>query len=296
MPSRGGLIAGAILGLLASAAAAESPPRETLPVPVRGHEVTEIGPGYYTFRYTGLRNIFLVTDAGVIVTDPISPEAAAVMREEIARVTDLPVRYVVYSHDHWDHILGASIFVAEGAEVISHENCLRSFYDMPHPDLVKPDWTFSGDHDLELGGRTLQLRYLGRNHGDCLVVMTPDHVNVPFIVDLATAGGMPLPFIPDYSLHNWIRSLAMLERGDWEYYVGGHGMALAPKVYLVERRRYLEALIRETHTRLQAGAPIAEIPGEVRDALREEFGHLRNFEAWAPYNAQRVITYFGMGW
>lgn len=270
--------------------------QETLPVPVTGHEVTEIGPGYYTFRYTGTRNIFLITDEGVIVTDPISPEAAAVMRREIARLTDLPVKYVVYSHDHWDHILGAGIFVDEGAEVISHEHCLASFYDMPHPDLVRPDWTFSGDYDLSLGERTLHLRYLGRNHGNCLVIMTPDHVNVPFIVDLATPGGMPLPMIPDYSLHNWVRTLLILESWDWEYSVGGHGIPMAPKALLAERRRYLQALIGETRRRLDAGMAIDEIPLQVRDALRDDFGHLRNFEAWAPYNAQRVITYFGMGW
>jgi glyoxylase-like metal-dependent hydrolase (beta-lactamase superfamily II) len=269
---------------------------ETLPVPVLGHEVTKLGPGYFTFRYTGTRNIFLITEEGVIVTDPISPEAARVMREEIARLTDLPVRYVVYSHDHWDHVLGAAIFVEEGAQVISHEHCLRNFYDLPHPDLVKPDWTISGDHDLVLGERTLQLRYLGRNHGDCLIIMTPDHVNIPFIVDLATAGGMPLPFIPDYSLHNWVRSLAILESWDWQEYVGGHGLAPTPKALLAERRHYLQALIRETRQRLDDGVALDAIPGQVRDSLRTEFGHLRNFETYAPYNAQRVITYFGMGW
>ena len=63
-----------------------------LPAPVEGHDVTEIGPGYYTFRHKGLRNIFLVTKAGVIVTDPIEPEAARVLREEIRKITPLPAR------------------------------------------------------------------------------------------------------------------------------------------------------------------------------------------------------------
>ena len=84
--------------LLADAVAASEPHKATLPVPVEGHEVTQIGPGYYTFRYTGTRNIFLITDAGVIVTDPIEPAAARVMREEIRKITDQPVWYVVYSH------------------------------------------------------------------------------------------------------------------------------------------------------------------------------------------------------
>ena len=282
--------------LLADAVAAPEPHKATLPVPIEGHEVTQIGPGYYTFRYTGTRNIFLITDAGVIVTDPIEPNAARVMREEIRKLTDQPVRYVVYSHEHWDHILGGQIFKDEGATFIAHENCVPHFDDLPHADLVMPDRTFSGNYDLKLGGRTLRLTYLGRNHGDCLVIMQPDGIDVPFINDLATAGGTPLPYMSDYSLHNWIRSLAELESWEFEQYVGGHGIAPAPKAALAERRHYLEALMQAVKHELDAGTAEREIPETVVNRLRPEFGHLRNFDAWAPHNARRVITYYGMGW
>lgn len=79
----------------------------SLPVPVLGHELTAIGPGYYTFRYTGTRNVFLVT------------------REESRRITPLPVKYVVVGHDHRDHVRGTRIFVEEGAGVVSRANCWR---------------------------------------------------------------------------------------------------------------------------------------------------------------------------
>lgn len=270
--------------------------KPTLPIPVEGHEVTQIGPGYYTFRYTGTRNIFLITDAGVIVTDPIEPAAAQVMRAEIRKLTDAPVRYVVYSHEHWDHILGGRIFKEEGATFIAHEKCVPHFYDLPHADLVMPDRTFSGNFALELGGRVLNLTYLGRNHGDCLVIIQPDRSDVPFINDLATAGGTPLPSMSDYSLHNWIRSLRELETWDFEQYVGGHGIPLAPKAALAERRAYLETLMQAVSRELDAGTPERTIPNVVVEALQPEFGHLRNFDAWAPGNVRRVITYYGMGW
>jgi len=278
------------------AAVAGTERKSTLPIPVEGHEVTQIGPDYYTFRYRGTRNIFLITDAGVIVTDPIEPAAARLLREEIRKLTDQPVRYVVYSHEHWDHILGGRIFKDEGANFVAHENCMPHFYDLPHPDLVMPDRTFSGNYDLPLGDRTLGLRYLGRNHGDCLVIMRPDGSDIPYINDLVTAGGTPLPYMSDFSLHNWIRSLRELEDWDFEEYVGGHGIALAPKAALTERRHYLEALMREVRRGLDAGTPHNEIEATVVAALRPEFGHLRNFEAWAPGNVRRVITYYSMGW
>lgn len=268
-----------------------------LPAPVVGHDVTEIGPGYYTFRYTGARNVFLITAEGVIVTDPIEPEAARIMREEIRKLTPLPIKYVVYSHQHWDHVRGGKIFAEEGAEFVSHENCLAHFDDLPEPEIVRPTLTFGGErHELELGGRTLQLRWLGINHGDCLIVMTPDHVDVPFIVDLGTAGGMPLPFIPDYSLHNWIRTLRELESWSFETYVGGHGIPVAEKNRLAERRAYLEALLEETRRELDAGTSIEEVPQIVASRLQGRFAHLRGFSGIVRDNVRRAITYYGMGW
>jgi glyoxylase-like metal-dependent hydrolase (beta-lactamase superfamily II) len=295
------LLASIALGFAALAPlspAAQPPPAgKALPVPVQGWDVTEIGPGYYTFRYTGTRNVFLITDEGVIVTDPIEPEAARILREEIRKLTPLPVRYVVYSHQHWDHILGGRIFKDEGAEFISHANCVPHFRDLPHPDLVMPDRTFSGERlDLRLGEHTLALRYLGTNHGDCLIVMTPDHVDVPFIVDLASPGGMPLPMIPDYSLHNWVRSLRELESWDFDKYVGGHGVPLADKWRLGERREYIEALMAETKTEMDAGTPLERIPDVVADRLRGRFEHLRGFNVIVKDNVRRAMAYWGMGW
>ncbi|MFO1425974.1 MAG: MBL fold metallo-hydrolase [Steroidobacteraceae bacterium] len=268
-----------------------------LPAPVHGWEVTPIAPGYYTFRYKGTRNVFLVTRAGVIVTDPIEPAAARILREEIRKLTPLPVRYVVYSHEHWDHVRGGRIFAQEGAKFVSHVNCVAHFRDLPDPEIVMPDITVRGDrHDLRLGGRTLQLRYLGRNHGDCLLVMTPDHADVPFIVDLATPGGMPLPMIPDYSLHHWVRTLREPESWSFRDYVGGHGIPVAPKSRLTERREYLEALMTETRRELDAGTPQDQVPEVVAGRLRSRFAQLRGFEGIVRDNVRRTITYYGMGW
>ena len=58
----------------------------------------------------------------VIVTDPINPAAARQMAEEIKKVTSQPVKLVIYSHNHWDHISGAGIFKSAGAKIIQHGN------------------------------------------------------------------------------------------------------------------------------------------------------------------------------
>jgi hypothetical protein len=61
-------------------------------------EVTKLGNDVYLFRHQSHQALFLVTPEGVILTDPISLDAATWLKAKLARLTDQPVRYVIYSH------------------------------------------------------------------------------------------------------------------------------------------------------------------------------------------------------
>ena len=259
-----------------------------------GYDTEEIAPGLYSFRFGYTRNIFLVTEDGVIATDPISPEAAKAYREEIAKITDQPVKYVIYSHEHWDHVLGGQVFKDEGATFISHEKCAAHFEDLPNPDIVMPDITFSGNYTLELGGRRLDLLYFGPNHGDCLVVMRPDPGNILFIVDIVVPGAIPLAGMADNSLHHWVRTLKELEAmEDWEIMIPGHAVPLAHRSAVTERREYIEKLMVKVKTEYDAGTSVFEIPGKVR---MPEYDYLRWYDTNIQSNVNRVLTYYFMGW
>ena len=257
----------------------------------------EIYPGLYTFSFFATRSIFLVTDEGVIATDPISVRAAEAYRAAIAEVTDQPVKYVVYSHNHYDHVLGGQIFKDEGATFISHIKCAEAFYDIPHPDVVMPDITFTGDYRLELGGRSLDLLYFGRNHSDCLVVMRPDDSPYLHIVDLVTPGGMPFTYMADYFPHHMVRTLKALEALEWDYFIPGHMVPIAPKSALTERRQYFEALMAAVKAELDAadGNPFADIKPAVRERL-EDFSYLRGFDRNIDQNIDRILSYYAIGW
>lgn len=168
------------------------------------HEKPEKRYGIYAFRYRGTRSLFVVTDDGVIATDPVSVDHSKILREEIAKVTDQPVKYVVYSHYHWDHVPGGQIFKDEGVVFIAQENCAREFNDNPHPDIVMPNINFSDDYTLKLGGRSLELLYSGPNHGECMVAMRPDPGDYIFVVDLVTPGAPRSAFFP--TIHRTIGS------------------------------------------------------------------------------------------
>ncbi|MDX2223214.1 MAG: MBL fold metallo-hydrolase [Rhodospirillaceae bacterium] len=292
-----------VSAFVSAALAAPPPPMPDLSPPsdanqsvfrLQGFDTTKVAEDLYTFRWEGTRNMFWVTPEGVIATDPISISAAKALRGEIAKVTDQPVKYVVYSHQHWDHVLGGQIFKDEGATFISHKNCLKTFTELPHPDLVMPDVTFEGNYQVTLGGRTLELIYLGPNHGDCLVVMRPQPHPILFIVDLATPGGVPLGRMNDYSLIPYIKSLRAIESMDGiTTMIPGHRMATAPIGELSERRAYVEALMVAVKKEIEAGTPMDDIPDRI--AL-PQFAHMRNYDTQLKENVRRVLTHYNMGW
>lgn len=256
-----------------------------------GRDTTEIADGLYAFRYTGTRSIFMVTDDGVIATDPVSVEHARRMRAAIAEVTDQPVKYVVYSHEHWDHVIGGQIFKDEGATFISHENCAKHFADLPHPDIVMPDITFTDDYTLGLGGRSLELLYFGPNHGDCMAVMRPDPGDYLFIVDLVTPGGAPLGFMPDYAPHHYVRTLKEIEELDYKAIIGGQGALVAHPSAVTERRMYLEALMDAVRSARETGQ------SNIRETVRlPQYEYLRGYENRIEDNVRRMQTYYGIGW
>jgi glyoxylase-like metal-dependent hydrolase (beta-lactamase superfamily II) len=186
-----------LLMILVSLCGAAISTAQAQPLDIFSKDTTELAPGVYTFGAFSARSLFVVTSEGVITTDPVNPKNAADMRAAIAEVTDQPVKYVIYSHQHWDHVLGGQIFKDEGATFLSHAKCIPHFMRHPNDDLVLPDTTVTGDSELTLGNKTLKLMYFGPNHGDCMLVMQVDGTDVLYINDLVTPYSVGLGFMPD---------------------------------------------------------------------------------------------------
>ena len=283
----------AVMTLLAMASLAAAA-QEAIPVTAHTHR---IGAGLYTFTHAGARNIFVVTSAGVIATDPISDDAAELMLAEIRQITDQPVKYVVYSHQHWNHVKGGRVFKDAGATFVSHFNCLKHFHRHPNPQVVLPDVTFEESrYQLSLGERTVELLYFGRNHGDCLVVMRIPEQKTLFVTDLVTPGEVVggTGWMNDYYPKDYIRSLREIEQTvDFEAIIGGHGVPIAPKSALIERRRYLEALMAAVKAEIDKGTPRAQ---QLDNIDLPEFRHLRNYDTHMKLNAGRIGVYYAIGW
>ena len=201
---------------------------------------------------------------------------------------------MLYSHEHWDHVLGGGIFKDEGATFVSHANCARTFARAPHPALVPPDRTYRGRrHDIRLGGRTVELHHFGPGHGRCLSVMRVADADVIFAVDIASPRRLPYRQMPDTHPLEWIRTLQEIEDTlEFERVIPGHGPPFAPASAVAEQRRYLEDLI--------AAVTRAVIQEQDLDRLREsvELPQYRDwgmYEEWLPMNVERIYNLLGMG-
>lgn len=148
----------------------------------------------YIFRYGGSLSMFIVTKAGVIVTDPISlRRPAQVYIDEIRKVTQAPIKYMIYSHSHFDHIAGGKPFKDLGATVIAHKNAKKRILEVKSPDVVVPDEVVDQKKVITLGGTTLELLYVGKNHSDSTLVMRLPKEKIIYTVDWIPLESLPFP-------------------------------------------------------------------------------------------------------
>ncbi len=87
--------------------------------------ITEIADDLYWAQNNNHHSVFLVTDEGIILADPINADFSAWLKAEIDDRFGVPVRYVLYSHHHWDHASGGAVF-EDTARFVGHENMLRN--------------------------------------------------------------------------------------------------------------------------------------------------------------------------
>jgi glyoxylase-like metal-dependent hydrolase (beta-lactamase superfamily II) len=208
---------------------------------------------------------FVVADGGVLVVDALgSPPLAEQLLAQIRRVTRLPVRYVVVTHCHADHIYGLQVLKAAGAEIVGHAGCrdylasdtarlrlqasreeLFPWID-EHTRLVPPDvWMGEGglgeELTLRIGRSEFLVRHAGPSHTpEDLVVLARDS-GVLFAGDIVFRGRVP--FVGQADSRQWIGALDRLLQLHPTLLVPGHGpVSPQPAEDLALTRDYLAYL------------------------------------------------------
>ncbi len=247
---------------------------------------------------------FVVTKDCVVVFDALgTPSLANKLIQKIKSITKLPIKKVVVSHFHADHIYGLQVFEELGAEIVAPLGAQkymqseaaatrleeRQFSLEPWVNedthLVLPDTTIEKSTAFTLGGITFTINYMGKAHsdGDLTMLVEPD--KVLFSGDIIFQGR--IPFVGSADSKKWLDTLTKLETTGLAALVPGHGPASKdPKNTISLTRRYL------AHLRKVMGAGIEDLVSfdEVyADADWSEFKDLPAFAEGNRINAYQVF-------
>jgi len=262
-------------------------------------EFAQVAPDVYAFRYLGHVSMFVVGSDGVAVVDPIGQEnehAPSVLKQTIASVSNLPVKYLVYSHLGADHGQGGAVF-KDTATFVSQRNAAPKIVDANDPTSPPPDVTFDDQLTLDLGGRSVELNATALTPDDDHLYVYGPASKVLMLVDLARARALPFQDLPGTPPDKMVDLLGRIDQQvDFDAFVWGHGAGptlVGTRDDFRQHRQYyadLISAIREARAAGQADNSEGMLAA-VRDALAGKYAGWGNFPAGLGANVSGAIRW-----
>ena len=249
---------------------------------------------------------FIIGDEAVAVIDPGGSFAeGSALRAAIRTRTDQPIRYVILTHVHPDHIFGAAAFRDDHPDFVGHAKLpgalaqrgdyyvrrLRSTLgdEANGTEIVVPTMLVSDKLDLDLGSRRLTLRAHGPAHTDNDLTVFDQKTRTFWLADLLFVDRLP---VIDGSLVGWLEQLDQLTATPADRAVPGHGPVTVPWPAAAEpERRYLAAVARDTREAIKTGIGIANAYQHVANSER---GNWLLFDEYHPRNV--TASYKELEW
>jgi glyoxylase-like metal-dependent hydrolase (beta-lactamase superfamily II) len=278
--------------LLASVLAAPALAQQPAPT-----ATTKVADNVYIFRYVGHQSMFIVTPEGVIATDPISLRRPAKHYiDAIQAVTKAPIKYVIYSHSHFDHTAGGQPFKDLGATFVAQRNAKERILELKPQDVVVPDQVVDGKRTITLGGTSLELLYLGKNHSDSTLVMRLPKEKIIFTVDWIPIEGVQFREMADTYVPDIEDGLKKVIAMDWETLIPGHpgpgGKQTGTKDNARDELAYLQDLSAAVKQEVSQGKTYDEA---VKDITLPKYQAWPNYKAFLPMNIERYYDFWNRG-
>lgn len=312
-----------ITSLPASATLVETP-YGAVSLPFKLYQVPD-APAYYIIGESGVPGSnneghtsnagFVVTNKGVVVFDALgTPALGYRLIQRIREVTDKPIRKIIVSHYHADHIYGLQAFKQYGGkpEVIAQRETLgyvggnrasqgeagqrrlkqRREALFPWVDentyLVPPDKTFDKEYTFKMGGLTFEVRHLGPAHAPGDSIMLVKELGVLFSGDVIYKGRIPFLDSPETDVRNWLKGLDYLAnlKPAPHFIIPGHGDAETDVAHsLAFTKGYLEHVIKAMSKGLREQRSFDEA---YKNTDWTQYEHMPAFKASNRGNAYRI--------
>jgi glyoxylase-like metal-dependent hydrolase (beta-lactamase superfamily II) len=257
----------------------------------------------YAFRYLNHVSLFVPTDDGVVVVDPIggggNPQAPTALKGAIASITPQPVRWLVYSHAAADHSTGGAVF-ADTATFVSHANAGPALEARGDPTTPPPSVTFEQTMAIDLGGKHFELHWAGLTPQDDYLVFSYPAQKLIMTVDLARVRALTFGDLPQASPERFVDFLERVDQSfDFEVYLSGHGPqanVLGSRQDLRDHRQYFVDLMEAVRQARAAGHAdnSEEMVAAVRTALEPRYGTWANFPNGLAGNIRGVLRWWSM--
>jgi quinoprotein relay system zinc metallohydrolase 2 len=242
-------------------------------------------------------------DAVAVVDTGGSVAVGRALLDAIHHLTGKPVRFVINTHEHPDHVFGNAAFAELGATFVGHRNLpqeleargpfyLHSFRDQLGPEaiaevrIVPPTLLVQDEMRLDLGGRTLLLTaWSPPAHTDCDLTVLDEATATLYAGDLVFLQHVP---VLDGSIAGWLDVLPRLAKLPAQRVVPGHGRLVAPwPGALHDEGRFLAVLASDARRLIKQGVPLAEAVPQIGASER---GRWQLFDDYEPRDATAAFT------
>ncbi len=294
-----GVGAAIALWMLIAYGASPAIAQQTLPQSVA--ELVRVRDDVYAFRYLNHVALFVPTDEGVVLVDPIggggNPQAPVALKGAIASVTDQPVRWMIYSHSNADHANGGAVF-SDTATFIGHTLAKPRIEARNDPTTPVPTVVTDRMIPLDVGGKHFELHPSATTAQDDYLIFAYPAQKLIMTVDQGRVRTIAFGQLQGASPERMVEWLDWVDKTfDFDTYLSGHGPAaniMGNRQDLADHRQYyidLMAAVREAQAAGLADNS-EEMVNSVRTALQPTYGTWASFPGGLAGNITGVLRWW----
>ena len=182
------------------------------------------------FNNGKVQSLVISGNSESVLIDPINKSNTEEIKNYLRENNKPSITNIIYSHSHWDRLLGSTLFDTKKHKIISQSACELYFTRNNNTDITKPNFYFKKQHSISLEEEEIVLHYFGPSHGECMVIIEMVRAKILFVPELISTRGASfpkdptLPFLRPATLENFFTRLEeLVEEKKIQSFISGYG-------------------------------------------------------------------------